>query len=111
VISKSDLYRYIGERIKAKRLASSLKQEDLADLVGLTRSSIAQIEAGRQAPSVYLLYQLGNALKTTLFELLPVDEFDPLSSGRVVEKDEIVDILNKVKGDDEYEPPEYNGNR
>jgi transcriptional regulator with XRE-family HTH domain len=105
MIGKDDLYRFIGDKIKAKRLANSLNQEDLANLVGLTRSSIAQIEAGRQAPSVYLLYQLCGILKTTIISLLPKDEFDPISSERVMERDEIVGILDKVKGEQKYELP------
>jgi transcriptional regulator with XRE-family HTH domain len=97
VRTKESLYRSIGEQIKAKRLAGSLKQEDLAGKVGLTRSSIAQIEAGKQAPSIFLLYQLCDALNTDIFKILPKDEFDSLSAGRIADKTQMRKILDKLK--------------
>jgi transcriptional regulator with XRE-family HTH domain len=95
--TKESLYRRIGEQIKEKRLAASLKQEDLAGKVGLTRSSIAQMEAGKQAPSIFLLYQLCDALNADIFKMLPKDEFDPLSVGRIADKEDLREILDKIK--------------
>jgi transcriptional regulator with XRE-family HTH domain len=112
MLEKNDLYRVIGEQIKTKRLSNSLKQEDLATRVRLTRSSIAQIEAGKQAPSIFLLYQLCDSLKISVFDILPKDEFDPLSSERFSKKAQVRDILDKAKqrqGDD-YEPAEFSDN-
>jgi transcriptional regulator with XRE-family HTH domain len=37
-----------GARVKRKREALAWSQDELGDMVGLTRSSIANIEAGRQ---------------------------------------------------------------
>ena len=108
MMNKSVLHRIIGEQIKVKRLANSLKQENLAFKVGLTRSSIAQIEAGKQAPSVYLLYRLCDALKITVSDVLPKDEFDPLSVDRFNGKKDIREILEQVKiNGGEYAPAEY----
>jgi transcriptional regulator with XRE-family HTH domain len=95
--NKESLYRSIGEQIKTKRLAGSLNQEDLAGKVGLTRSSIAQIEAGKQAPSVFLLYKICDALNTDVFKVLPKDEFDPLSAGRIIDKTQVRELLDKIK--------------
>jgi transcriptional regulator with XRE-family HTH domain len=97
MLGKNDLHRVIGEQIKVKRLANSLKQENLACKVGLTRSSIAQIEAGKQAPSIFLLYQLCDALKINIFDVLPREEFDPLSADRFTGKRHVRDILEQVK--------------
>ncbi|MDR1218588.1 MAG: helix-turn-helix domain-containing protein [Treponema sp.] len=108
VIEKNVLYRAIGERIKAKRQENSLKQENLADKVKRTRSSIAQIEASKQAPSIFLLYQLCDALKISVFDILPKDEFDSVSSERFSKKTQIKEILDKAKRKGkEYEPAEY----
>ncbi|MDR2407678.1 MAG: helix-turn-helix domain-containing protein [Bacteroidales bacterium] len=111
MVEKNDLYRVIGEQIKTKRLSNSLKQEDLAARVRLTRSSIAQIEAGKQAPSIFLLYQLCDLLKISVFDILPKDEFDPLSSERFSKKAQVRDILDKAKqqGED-YEPAKFSDN-
>jgi DNA-binding XRE family transcriptional regulator len=111
VIEKNDLYRVIGEQIKAKRRENFLKQENLAAKVELTRSSIAQIEAGKQAPSIFLLYQLCDALKISVFDILPKDEFDPLSSERFSKKTQVKEILeNAKKKGEEYEPAGYSDN-
>jgi transcriptional regulator with XRE-family HTH domain len=108
MIAKNDLYRAVGEQIRISRLANSLNQERLASIVGLTRSSIAQIEAGKQAPSIYLLYKLCYTLKTTIAEVLPKEEFDPLSIDRVIAKIHVKELLEKVKTNgEEYEPSEY----
>ena len=113
MIEKDDLYRVIGEQIRAKRLENALKQENLAARVKLTRSSIAQIEAGKQAPSIFLLYQLCDALEISVFNILPKDEFDRLSTKRFSEEGkirvkEIADNA-KEKGE-EYELSESRDN-
>jgi transcriptional regulator with XRE-family HTH domain len=111
MLEKNDLYRTIGERIRVKRNANSLKQEKLAFMVNLTRSSIAQIEAGKQAPSIFLLYQLCNALKITIFDILPKDDFDPLSSEKILgngQAKEILKIIDEAKRQGvEYDPSEH----
>jgi transcriptional regulator with XRE-family HTH domain len=110
MLGKNDLHRVIGEQIKVKRLANSLKQENLASKVSLTRSSIAQIEAGKQAPSIFLLYKLCDALKISIFDVLPKEEFDPLSADRFVDKIQVKEILEQVKTNGgKYAPAEYSG--
>jgi transcriptional regulator with XRE-family HTH domain len=105
MIEKDNLYQVLGEQIRTKRRSNSLNQEGLAAKVRLTRSSIAQIEAGKQAPSIFLLYQLCAALKISVFDILPKDEFDPLSAERFSEKIHIKEILDKAKKKgEEYEP-------
>jgi transcriptional regulator with XRE-family HTH domain len=108
MIAKNDLYRAIGEQIRVNRLANSLNQEKLASFVGLTRSSIAQIEAGKQAPSIFLLYQICNILKISIADVLPKEEFEPLSADRFSDKTRVIGILEKVKANGgEYEPSEH----
>jgi transcriptional regulator with XRE-family HTH domain len=42
------IYRQIGSKIAAMRSAVGLTQQDLSKRVGLTRTSVNNIEAGRQ---------------------------------------------------------------
>lgn len=42
------IYRRLGERIRAARLRAGLSQERLAGRLGLVRTSVVNIEAGRQ---------------------------------------------------------------
>jgi transcriptional regulator with XRE-family HTH domain len=45
--SDSELIRLWGQKLKLWRLEANLSQTDLADKTGLSRSSIAEIEKGR----------------------------------------------------------------
>jgi transcriptional regulator with XRE-family HTH domain len=52
-----------GERVREARTAAGVKQDALADRLGLTRSSVANIEAGRQGnPSAFSLILTAEAL-------------------------------------------------
>lgn len=70
--AEHDFYTSFGERVRAARRASNLSQEALAGHVGLTRSSIANLESGRQHPPVYILALLADALSIPESDLLPV---------------------------------------
>lgn len=56
-------------RIKAARAEKDLSQEDLAELVGVTRQTIGMIEAGKYNPSLNLCIAICKALGKTLDEL------------------------------------------
>lgn len=56
-------YKNLGKKIKQFRLKLNLTQQDLGDLVGLTRTSIVNIEAGRQKILFHTLYDFAIALK------------------------------------------------
>jgi transcriptional regulator with XRE-family HTH domain len=69
--SVDQLYIEIGLKIRAARLDRSWKQDDLAEAVGLTRSSVANIEAGRQKTLVHSLVRIAESLNVTVDTLLP----------------------------------------
>ncbi|KQZ39809.1 helix-turn-helix transcriptional regulator [Duganella sp. Root1480D1] len=52
--------------MKTHRATHDLTQEDLAQLVGVTRKSINAIEAGRMVPSTVLALKLARALGVTV---------------------------------------------
>jgi transcriptional regulator with XRE-family HTH domain len=52
-------------------MKAGLSQERLSDFVGLTRTSITNIEKGRQRVSLDLLFALAEALRIEPHELLP----------------------------------------
>jgi transcriptional regulator with XRE-family HTH domain len=55
-------YVQLGARIRDARKAAELTQTELAAEVGLERSSIANMEAGRQQPSADRVMAIGMAL-------------------------------------------------
>jgi len=98
MLSKEELYSIIGDNVRSRRRDISLNQDELAKKVGLTRSSIAQIESGKQALTIISLYRIAEALNIPIYKLLPEcssnNEFDSYSLDRVVRKEEILALLD-----------------
>src|SRR6185437_9974573 len=65
------LYLELGVRVRRRRETLGIRQEDLAAAVGVSRSSIANIERGEQHAPVHVLLGLAEALKVEMGELLP----------------------------------------
>lgn len=65
-------YNDLGEKIKVERLRQRISQEELANYLGLTRSSIINLEKGRHRPSVYQLIQIAAMLNIEYTKLIPV---------------------------------------
>jgi transcriptional regulator with XRE-family HTH domain len=65
------LYIEFGLRLKARRSLAHLTQDEMASKVGLGRTSITNIEQGKQPVSLHLLYRLADALGAAPHELLP----------------------------------------
>lgn len=56
-------------KLKSARAAKDLSQEQLAQLVGVTRQTIGMIEAGKYNPTLHLCIAICKALDRTLDEL------------------------------------------
>ena len=56
-------------KLKAARAAKDLSQEQLAQLVGVTRQTLGMIEAGNYNPTLNLCIAICKALDRTLDEL------------------------------------------
>lgn len=68
------LYSAIGLRIKHARSTMQLTQEDTAKAVGVLRTSITNIEKGRQRLPIDLLYDIADVLGVQAVSLLPRNE-------------------------------------
>jgi len=55
-------------QLRSKREALGLTQQALADLIGVDRTAVAHIEAGRSMPSAQVLIRLCRALQLTAEE-------------------------------------------
>lgn len=69
--SMDTFYLEFGRALKKRRLAANLTQDDLAARVGLGRTSITNIEKGRQQVSLWLFSQLADAVGADPLSLLP----------------------------------------
>jgi transcriptional regulator with XRE-family HTH domain len=90
-------YRVFGNKLRQARKAAGLTQEVLADRVGLSRPSIANIERGNQQVPLHMLDSFASVLGMKPCELLPeetrpketrqlpkklADKLEPLSEDR-----------------------------
>ncbi|MEQ8436537.1 MAG: helix-turn-helix transcriptional regulator [Ilumatobacter fluminis] len=71
VDSERQFYGELGRSLRRFRTERGLTQEAVGDLVGLTRTSITNIESGNQPVSAWLLCQFARHLKCNLEELTP----------------------------------------
>jgi transcriptional regulator with XRE-family HTH domain len=68
---KDALYVEVGRLIRAARKAKSMTQEGLGALVGLSRTSITNIELGRQRLFLDTLHQIADKLGIQVASLFP----------------------------------------
>jgi transcriptional regulator with XRE-family HTH domain len=61
----------VGAALRAARLARGLRQDDLARMLEVDRSTIARYEAGERAMSVSMLVQVARLLNRPVYTLLP----------------------------------------
>jgi transcriptional regulator with XRE-family HTH domain len=64
------VYAEVGARIRATRRRLGLSQAALAEMCGLVRSSVTNIENGRQGMSLPLFLSLADALNVDPADLL-----------------------------------------
>ena len=65
------IYRDIGSKVRQARSQRGATQGELASRVNLTRTSISNIEAGRQRVTIYALLRMAEALDVAPATLLP----------------------------------------
>lgn len=70
-MDKAAIYERIGQSVRRARLARGLKQSELAELVGMSRTTITNVELGRQSLLVDQLLRLADVLVVEPATLLP----------------------------------------
>jgi transcriptional regulator with XRE-family HTH domain len=65
------IYRDFGRLLRSARRKAKLTQEALGKRVGLSRTSITNIEQGNQHVGLHLLYGLAKAVGVRAIDLLP----------------------------------------
>ena len=67
-----ELYRRLGRAVAERRGELGFTQGDVAERIGLSRASLANLENGRQRIMVHQLFALVNALKLkSILDLVP----------------------------------------
>lgn len=71
IIDQDKFYAELGENIKELRQKRGYSQEDLAIFLNLTRTSVVNIEKGRQRPPIHTLSEIASFLNVHMSELFP----------------------------------------
>jgi transcriptional regulator with XRE-family HTH domain len=71
VIDRDELNKGFGRLLAKRRKKAGISQENLAKALGLTRTSITNIERGRQPIQLATLYAIADALSIEPTELMP----------------------------------------
>ncbi len=69
-----EIYERVGQNVAGRRREIGLSQTELAKRCGLTRGSIANIESGRQRPTLHTLSDIAGALEVDMLSLLSSPE-------------------------------------
>jgi transcriptional regulator with XRE-family HTH domain len=88
VVDQTTLYALVGKRVRQAREKRGLTQKSLASLLSLTRTSVTNIERGKQKVLVHTLVELAQALHIPLVELL--GEFAVVQGSEMPEWDELL---------------------
>jgi transcriptional regulator with XRE-family HTH domain len=65
-----------GSAIRAARARRGISQEALADLVGVQRTYVVDLEAGRRNPTLRTISRFATALETSLTDLFAAVDGD-----------------------------------
>ncbi|MEH7125671.1 helix-turn-helix transcriptional regulator [Bacillus sp. JJ1773] len=68
---------YLENIIKVKRAEMNLTQEQLAELIGVTRKTINTIENGKFIPSTILAIKLARVFEVPVEDLFILKQFTP----------------------------------
>ena len=80
-----NLNKHIGRNIKIARKYKRITQEELAEKIGLSRTSITNIEVGKQTPSIQLIMDMAEILETSVSELLKTNHKKCPLCGQITE--------------------------
>lgn len=70
--AEGEFYRHVGAQVRRLRMEAGVKQDDLAARVDMSRASIANFEAGKQAVPLHQFAAIAEALGTEVGSLLPL---------------------------------------
>lgn len=74
-VAKKDKYKF-DSKIHMFRAARRMSQQELADLVGVSRQTIIQLERNRYNPSMLLVYSIAKVFDVTIEELFDFEEVE-----------------------------------
>ena len=74
IVGKGDERMPLYNRLKEHRARLGLKQEDLANLVGVRRETIGNLEKGRYNPSLVLAWNIAKVFHVSIEDIFTVED-------------------------------------
>lgn len=71
MMDSKSLYLELGKKIKELRKENKITQAELAEALNLQRTSVTNIEAGKQSAPLHVYYQICTFLKENLVDIIP----------------------------------------
>lgn len=96
----------MGRKIKAERKRLNLTLEMLSEQIGISRNYLWEIEAGRKAPALNTLFNLGVTLNVSIDYLLGASAEKKSISGNPAATERDLEIARIMKALNEYEVKE-----
>lgn len=72
-MAKIDKYKF-NSKIHVYRATKRMSQQELADLVGVSRQTIIQLERNRYNPSMLLVYSIAKVFDVSIEDLFDFEE-------------------------------------
>lgn len=102
-LPQGSYYTALGEQVRTRRKKLGLTQEQLAAAVGLTRTSVTNIEMGKQPVYVHILEKVAQNLRASVSDFLPnPDKLDTALKSQLTgipkdRKDWIANVISQEK--------------
>jgi transcriptional regulator with XRE-family HTH domain len=94
------LYRIISERVRNARKRRGLNQQDLATRIGKDRTSVVNLESGKQKMPLHVLWSIAEHVGVTFHELIPTqDEIVAAAAVPTLDSKMIAKIEEIAQGD------------
>ena len=96
----------VGKRIETLRKSKKISQEDLAEMVGVSRTTVYKWESGTSVPNYANMQALARALETTVSFLAGETPFEYTEEESKGENEVVLSVENELcAADITYEPP------
>lgn len=92
------LYKLIGERVSEFRKANKTSQDELSKKANVGRTTISNIESGKQQVSIHTLLQIAEALNLEIHSLIPL--YSEVKNEMVPQHDKVSEILDQQNIDE-----------
>jgi transcriptional regulator with XRE-family HTH domain len=98
------LYHLLGQRIQQEREKAGISQSELARRLQMSRTSIVNIEAGRQRPPLHVIWQIAEQFGLEAFLIIPrQSEYEARIANNLSQKSILQEIEKAAAGNPQIE--------